>query len=326
MNYTVNLLFFLMNFFRNKFLTMLWNLCVSLGKKYEFLSFNKNALFQLPKRVPAFFPIIYNVIENFDTFAPSLPFLCVFMWPLRLLFWLKHLPQMWQPYGFSPVWIRKCLSRCPARSKILPQYEQMKHFFGLITWKDLLLLWCTWFIKVSVIPCKPPSCEIIRGSEDPKGVWEIMLFLSSPYGFPGKEKVLQEASAGGESNWAIPGNDGMFCSELLRNSVLPISGLFCSLGIHCWLSLSNAAKVSPRVSTPSLVCSFPPWKSGGGVIVFSAGSDLTCTGVGRMSSLLGRASSTIASSGRCASIGGFTSGISFCSVTWISTGPDWIPV
>lgn len=96
-----------------------------------------------------------------------LPFLCVFMCPLRLLFWLKHLPQIWQPYGFSPVWIRKCLSRWPARSKTLLQYEQTKHFFGLITWNDLLLLCWWWFSEASAMPCKPASLDSISVSNDP---------------------------------------------------------------------------------------------------------------------------------------------------------------
>lgn len=157
-----------------------------------------------------------------------------------------------------------------------------------------------------------------------------MVFFSSPYGFVGKEKVLQEASTGAGSSWAIPGKDVILCVELLGYSTLLISVLFCpcNLDIHCWLSLSNAVKFSLKLSTPSLACSFPSWNSGC-VIFSSVGSDFTCTGVGRLSSFLWRPSSAfiwLSSSGRWVSGHGFTSGICFCSPTWTSPGLGWIPV
>lgn len=60
------------------------------------------------------------------------------MCSFRLHFWLKRLPQTSQRYGFSPVWILLCRSRCPARSKHFPQYGQMKPFLNINLFTVLL--------------------------------------------------------------------------------------------------------------------------------------------------------------------------------------------
>lgn len=52
------------------------------------------------------------------------------MCSFKLHFWLNRLPHISQRYGLSPVWILLCLSRCPTRSKHLPQYGHMKRFLN----------------------------------------------------------------------------------------------------------------------------------------------------------------------------------------------------
>lgn len=56
----------------------------------------------------------------------------------RLHFWLNRFPQTSQRYGFSPVWILLCLSRCPERSKYLPQYGQKNPFLNISLLTDVL--------------------------------------------------------------------------------------------------------------------------------------------------------------------------------------------
>lgn len=88
----------------------------------------------------------------------------IFMCSFKLLFWLKRLPQISQQNGFSPVWILLCLSRCPDRSKHLPQYGQMKPFLNISLFTVLLrtVLYKVWYwSKPSKpqpnVPCWKPS-------------------------------------------------------------------------------------------------------------------------------------------------------------------------
>lgn len=174
----------------------------------------------------------------------DLHLLWIFMCSFRLHFWLKRLPHMSQRNGFSPVWILLCLSKCPARSKHLPQYGQMKPFLNINLFTVLLRT-----VLYRLRYCPEPS------SPRPNvPCWKPL------------EPLQGGASPAFREDWGRHSKE--FCCKLKTSELLP-PGWLCVLRFHCRLSPSYKTGGSGWTIASSFVS--------------STGSHLTCTsGIDKM--------------------------------------------
>lgn len=172
----------------------------------------------------------------------------IFKCSFKLHFWLKRFPHSSQRYGLSPVWILLCLSRCPARSKHLPQNGQMKRFFSSNLFTVLLrtaLYKLRYWPEASSPRLNSPCWSLLQG--------EASLETSDAWGRQYRELFPPVPAWDGGPYWAssLSYRTGGYGSPLASSPASPGSHFTRTSGCD-WPSLSlSAALFSRTTSSPT---------------------------------------------------------------------------